>query len=81
MQTPQTEKTPETLMPSLYETDFYAWTQEQAKLLKHHQWNQLDLPNLIEEIESLGKIIFLVQSLAIGFEERHSIFTNKFIAY
>ncbi|MBW4574236.1 MAG: DUF29 domain-containing protein [Aphanothece sp. CMT-3BRIN-NPC111] len=42
-------------MPSLYETDFYAWTQEQAKLLRHHQWSQLDLPNLIEEIESLGK--------------------------
>jgi len=55
MQTPQTEKTPETSMQSLYETDFYAWTQEQTKLLKHQQWNQLDLPNLIEEIESLGK--------------------------
>ncbi|MCL1472692.1 DUF29 domain-containing protein [Argonema antarcticum A004/B2] len=55
MQTPQTEQTPETLMPSLYEADFYAWTQEQAKLLKFQQWNQLDLPNLIEEIESLGK--------------------------
>ncbi|MBE9117141.1 DUF29 domain-containing protein [Lusitaniella coriacea LEGE 07157] len=39
----------------LYETDFYAWTQEQAELLKHQQWSQLDLPNLIEEIESLGK--------------------------
>ena len=55
MQTPQTGKTPETKMQSLYETDFYAWTQEQAKLLKHQQWSQLDLPNLIEEIESLGK--------------------------
>lgn len=55
MQTPQTEQTPETLMPSLYEADFYAWTQEQAKLLKFQQWSQLDLPNLIEEIESLGK--------------------------
>lgn len=42
-------------MLNLYETDFYAWTQEQAKLLKHQQWSQLDLPNLIEEIESLGK--------------------------
>ena len=55
MQTPQTEPTPEALMQSLYEIDFYAWTQEQAKLLKHQQWSQLDLPNLIEEIESLGK--------------------------
>jgi Domain of unknown function DUF29 len=42
-------------MQSLYETDFYAWTQEQAKLLRKCQWSQLDLPNLIEEIESLGK--------------------------
>ncbi|MEB3148088.1 MAG: DUF29 domain-containing protein [Sphaerospermopsis sp.] len=43
-------------MPSkLYETDFYAWTLEQAKLLKQGQLNQLDIVNLIEEIESLGK--------------------------
>lgn len=39
----------------LYETDFYAWTQSQANLLRHHQWSQLDLSNLIEEIESLGR--------------------------
>lgn len=39
----------------LYETDFYAWTLEQAKLLKQGQLNQLDVLNLIEEIESLGK--------------------------
>ena len=39
----------------LYETDFYAWTQKQANLLRHQQWNQLDLSNLIEEIECLGK--------------------------
>ncbi|MEH2173069.1 DUF29 domain-containing protein [Nostoc sp.] len=42
-------------MPNSYETDFYTWTQEQANFLRHHQWNQLDLPNLIEEIESLGR--------------------------
>lgn len=55
MQTPQVEKTPENSMQSLYETDFYAWTEEQVKLLKHREWSQIDLPNLIEEIESLGK--------------------------
>jgi hypothetical protein len=38
-----------------YEHDFYAWTQEQAALLRSQQWSQIDLPNLIEEIESLGK--------------------------
>lgn len=42
-------------MHSLYETDFYAWVQEQAKLLCDRKWSQLDLLNLIEEIESLGK--------------------------
>lgn len=41
--------------PSLYETDFYAWTEEQVALLRDRQWNQIDLQNLIEEIESLGK--------------------------
>jgi hypothetical protein len=38
-----------------YETDFYAWTQAQAKLLQTGDWNQLDITNLVEEIESLGK--------------------------
>uniref|UniRef100_UPI0036F359D6 DUF29 domain-containing protein n=1 Tax=Trichocoleus desertorum TaxID=1481672 RepID=UPI0036F359D6 len=41
--------------PNLYDNDFYAWTQEQAALLHQQQWSQLDLPNLIEEISSLGK--------------------------
>jgi hypothetical protein len=42
-------------MRNLYETDFQAWMQAQADLLRNHQWSRLDLPNLIEEIESLGK--------------------------
>ncbi|MBD2602965.1 DUF29 domain-containing protein [Scytonema hofmannii FACHB-248] len=42
-------------MPNLYETDFYAWTLEQAELLRHKNWSKIDLPNLLEEIESLGK--------------------------
>jgi hypothetical protein len=41
--------------PSLYESDFYSWTLEQAALLRNHQWTQVDLSNLVEEIESLGK--------------------------
>ena len=41
--------------PSLYETDFYAWTQQQAALLQTQQWSQLDLLNLIEEIDALGR--------------------------
>lgn len=39
----------------LYETDFYAWTEKQAELLRQRNLNNLDFDNLIEEIESLGK--------------------------
>ncbi|MFK0730576.1 MAG: DUF29 domain-containing protein [Gloeotrichia echinulata GP01] len=55
MQLPDTN--PKTAIPttSLYETDFWAWTQEQVSLLRDQQWSQVDLENLIEEIESLGK--------------------------
>lgn len=40
---------------SLYETDFYAWTQEQSKLIALKHWQKLDALNLLEEIESLGR--------------------------
>lgn len=39
----------------LYETDFYAWTLEQSKLLQISDFKGLDIVNLVEEIESLGK--------------------------
>jgi hypothetical protein len=55
MPVPETNQQTATSVSSLYETDFYAWTIEQATLLRKHQWSQLDLLNLIEEIESLGK--------------------------
>lgn len=41
--------------PNLYEQDFHAWTQEQAVLLRQGKLTQLDIENLIEEIESLGR--------------------------
>ncbi|MCW5312314.1 DUF29 family protein [Nostoc sp. KVJ3] len=55
MGVPETNPKIPMLSPSLYETDFYAWTQEQATLLRNEQWSQIDLQNLIEEIQSLGK--------------------------
>ncbi|MBW4558907.1 MAG: DUF29 domain-containing protein [Trichormus sp. ATA11-4-KO1] len=55
MQTPQTGTSSTNLKANLYESDFYAWTQQQVNLLHEREWNQLDLPNLIEEIASLGK--------------------------
>lgn len=38
-----------------YNTDFYAWTQEQATVLRDGPLQALDRANLAEEIESLGK--------------------------
>lgn len=38
-----------------YETDFYAWTQNQVALLRAAKFGQLDITNLIEEIEDMGK--------------------------
>jgi hypothetical protein len=40
---------------SLYEQDFYQWIEEQAALLKAGALSQLDVENLIEEVESMGK--------------------------
>lgn len=42
-------------MNTLYDTDFYAWTVEQSQLLKNRDFQHLDIINLMEEIESLGK--------------------------
>ncbi len=40
---------------TLYDQDFYAWTQHQVELLRSGQLGKLDIENLVEEIESLGK--------------------------
>jgi predicted DNA-binding ribbon-helix-helix protein len=40
---------------SIYETDFYRWTQEQAARLREGRLDKLDVPNLVEEIDSLGR--------------------------
>ena len=42
-------------MGALYSTDFHAWTREQATLLKSGKLSEIDINNLIEEIESMGK--------------------------
>lgn len=39
----------------LYEIDDYLWIQETVKLLQEKKFNDLDLDNLIEELEDLGK--------------------------
>ena len=40
---------------SAYEDDFYTWTQEQGARLRVGDLSGLDLENLAEEIESLGR--------------------------
>jgi hypothetical protein len=39
-----------------YDTDFYQWTQAQATALRAKDVAALDLDNLAEEIESLGRM-------------------------
>jgi len=38
----------------LYESDFYEWTQQQARLLRERRWADLDLENLVDEVGSVG---------------------------
>src|ERR1700756_3199974 len=38
-----------------YEEDFYAWTVEQARLLRSGKLASIDVANIAEEIESLGR--------------------------
>ena len=42
-------------IPPLYDQDFYLWTQEQAALVRAGKVHELDLDNVAEELESLGK--------------------------
>src|SRR5262245_30219390 len=38
----------------LYDTDFHAWAQQQARALQAKDWAALDLNNLTEEVEDLA---------------------------
>ena len=40
---------------TLYDLDFYAWTAEQAALLRAGRLDQLDIDNIAEEIDTLGR--------------------------
>lgn len=41
-------------MSALYEKDFFAWTQEQAQLIKNKAFEKLDIIHLFDEVESMG---------------------------
>ena len=38
-----------------YDEDFFAWTEEQARLLRAGEFSQLDIENMAEELESMGR--------------------------
>ena len=38
-----------------YESDFYAWTVEQSRLLRSGELTAIDAVNIAEEIESMGR--------------------------
>ncbi len=40
---------------SLYERDFYQWAIHNAELLRHGRFTEIDVENIAEEIESMGK--------------------------
>ena len=39
----------------LYDEDFFAWTVEQARLLRAGEFSGFDVANIAEEIESVGR--------------------------
>jgi hypothetical protein len=41
-------------LKQLYDVDDDQWLEQTINLLKNHQFQQLDLDNLIEELEDLG---------------------------
>ncbi|WP_246329347.1 DUF29 domain-containing protein [Chthonobacter rhizosphaerae] len=43
--------------PTDYEDDVHAWLLEQAELLRQRRFDEVDLPNVIEELESMGSEI------------------------
>lgn len=47
--------TAQSQLQQLYDRDYYLWLEATVKLLKNRQLEQLDLDNLIEEIETLGR--------------------------
>ncbi|SEN26614.1 protein of unknown function DUF29 [Duganella sp. CF517] len=42
-------------MGTLYDDDVVAWAEQQAALIRARQWAQLDVDNIAEEIEDVGK--------------------------
>jgi hypothetical protein len=46
-------------LKGLYEQDFYLWVQENLRLLKNREFHLVDWENLLEEIEGMGRSLFI----------------------
>ncbi|MDG2991253.1 DUF29 domain-containing protein [Candidatus Synechococcus calcipolaris G9] len=42
-------------MGEKYLEDFSSWVNQTSQLLRERRWQEIDVPNLIEEVEDLGK--------------------------
>lgn len=42
-------------MSEQYLTDFSPWINQTVQLLREQRWQEIDVSNLIDEVESLGK--------------------------
>jgi Domain of unknown function DUF29 len=42
-------------MSEKYLIDFSSWIDQTVQLLRERRWHEIDVPNLIEEVEDLGK--------------------------
>ena len=62
---------PESLLlpmkPTLYERDYYQWLTKTAELLRNKDFSEVDLSNLVEELESMGR------------SEKHAIQNNLIV--
>ncbi len=58
---------------SLYESDFWLWTQDTIAKLKARDFDHLDLENLLEEIEALGRS----EKKRIGQQTRNLIMSSS----
>ena len=71
-----------------YEKDVYGWTVATISLIKQRKFNELDIDNLIEEIESMGKqqiaqlksylIIFIEHVLKIKYAHTNVLQRNQY---
>ena len=43
------------MFTATHENDFYSWTQQQAELLRQGCLSEIDIANLIEEVEDMGR--------------------------